>query len=320
MDYLEELGGLALGSRLRRLSDRISQEVASIYAAQNIEFDPRWFPIFHLLASKKEASIVEIAKAIGVTHPAVNQIAQELLSGGMIVAESDAKDKRKRILSLSKRGQKLHRELTESWRIIRMSVSETIEESGHDLIPALEALESSLDKKSLLSRFTQNSAITSQKIEIVDFEPVFKDDFRKLNEAWIKKFFFVEDEDREVLSNPERIIANGGAVLFIRLGDKIAGTCALMKLGDSTYELAKMAVSENFQGLGLGKKLLLACIERAKLLGASCVSLETNTKLAAAVQLYKKTGFKPVSSEDAHKSKYSRVDLVMKLDLRSESK
>ncbi len=128
MDYLEELGGLALGSRLRRLSERISQEVASIYAQQNIRFDPRWFPVFHLIASRKEASIVEIARAIGVTHPAVNQIAQEMLAADLIVAETDSSDKRKRILSLSRKGNKLHAELLDSWRVIRMSVSEVIEQ------------------------------------------------------------------------------------------------------------------------------------------------------------------------------------------------
>lgn len=315
MDYLEELGGLALGSRLRRLSERISQEVAAIYDEQNIAFDPRWFPVFHLLANKKEASIVEIAKTIGITHPAVNQIAQELLSAGMIVAEADAKDKRKRILSLSKKGQKLHGELADSWRVIRMSVSETIEDSGHDLIPALEALEETLDKRSLLSRFMENRLTMRQKVELIDFDPAYRDDFRKLNEAWIKKFFFIEREDSEVLSNPEQIIANGGAVVFAKIGTKVAGTCALMKIDSSTYELAKMAVSEDFQGLGLGKKLLNACIERAESLDAKCVTLETNTKLETAVRLYKKFGFKPVTREHAHESKYSRVDLVMKLDL-----
>jgi len=316
MDYLVELGGLALGSRLRRLSERMSQEVASIYAQQNIKFDPRWFPVFHLIANRKEASIVEIARAIGITHPAVNQIAQEMLAADVIVAAADSNDKRKRILSLSRKGQKLHAELIDSWRVIRMSVSEAIDECGHDLMPALEALEEAFDRQNLLSRFKQNSATLKAKaIEILDFEPTYRDHFRKLNEAWIRKYFFIEQADRAILSNPERIITDGGAIFFARLGEKITGTCALVKVEESTFEIAKMAVAEDYQGMGIGRMLLDACIERAKSSKATCVTLETNTRLTSAVQLYKKAGFKSVPLEDSHQSRFSRVNLVMKLDL-----
>jgi ribosomal protein S18 acetylase RimI-like enzyme len=317
MDYLEELGGLALGSRLRRLSERISQEVAAIYAQQNIKFDPRWFPVFHFIAGRKEASIVEIARAIGITHPAVNQIAQEMLAADLIVAEADTRDKRKRNLSLSKKGQKLYAELLDSWRVIRMSVAEAIDECGHELILALEGMEEALNRKNLLSRFQQNSGNLTKAIEIVNFEPAYKEDFRKLNESWIRKFFHIEEADTEILSRPENIIADGGTIFFARLGEKIVGTCALVKVDKSTYEIAKMAVSEDFQGMGIGRILLEACLERARATKATCVTLETNTKLAAAIQLYKKAGFKPVPHRDAHESKFSRVDLVMKLDLVS---
>jgi ribosomal protein S18 acetylase RimI-like enzyme len=76
-----------------------------------------------------------------------------------------------------------------------------------------------------------------------------------------------------------------------------------------------MAVSVEFQGMGIGQALLDASIQWARKNKAKAVTLETNTKLASAVRLYKKAGFKIIPSDEAHPSKYARVDLVMKLDL-----
>ena len=95
MDYLSTLGSLALGSRLKRLSDRLGQEVATIYQDQNIDFEPRWFPVFSYVAQSAPVAITDIATAVGITHPAVNQIAQELIAAGFVLSANDRKDKRK---------------------------------------------------------------------------------------------------------------------------------------------------------------------------------------------------------------------------------
>lgn len=43
-------------------------------------------------------------------------------------------------------------------------------------------------------------------IEIIDFEPKYRDDFKNLNVEWLEKYFEVEPYDKEVLSNPEKYI------------------------------------------------------------------------------------------------------------------
>ena len=42
---MRDLGGLALGSRLKRLSDRLYRGVARIYRELDVEMEPRWFPV-----------------------------------------------------------------------------------------------------------------------------------------------------------------------------------------------------------------------------------------------------------------------------------
>ncbi|MFK7954015.1 MAG: GNAT family N-acetyltransferase [Ekhidna sp.] len=150
-------------------------------------------------------------------------------------------------------------------------------------------------------------------IEIVDFRPVYSIFFREVNFAWIKNHFEIEESDREMLEDPQNhILRNGGAILIALLDGSPVGTCALIKMDDSTFELAKMAVSEQAQGQKIGWKIGLATIEKAKELGAKKIYLESNSVLAPAINLYRKLGFKDDSGYD---SPYSRCNVQMTLDL-----
>ena len=103
------------------------------------------------------------------------------------------------------------------------------------------------------------------QVQIIDYQPIHKEDFKRLNVEWIEKYFTVEPHDLDQLDDPEGyILSQGGKILLAQLGDLIVGTCALIKTGDTSYELAKMAVSPQHQGLGIGKKLCQQAIEEAQ--------------------------------------------------------
>jgi ribosomal protein S18 acetylase RimI-like enzyme len=84
------------------------------------------------------------------------------------------------------------------------------------------------------------------------------------------------------------------------------GTAALLKLGDETYEIAKMAVTPSSQGKQVGRRLTDALIERARRQGARKVVLHTDDRLRAAVGLYRKLGFKAAPGETTVSGKFSR--------------
>ncbi|HET6331238.1 MAG TPA: GNAT family N-acetyltransferase [Holophagaceae bacterium] len=147
-------------------------------------------------------------------------------------------------------------------------------------------------------------------VEIIPFEPRYRDDFKRLNAAWLEKFFRLEPIDEEVLSNPERtILDSGGHILFARLDGEIVGTCALIPGGGGRFELSKMAVDERHQGLGLGRKLLEAAIVKSKTLCATELFLESSSKLSTAIRLYETSGFVHTPRQSA--SHYERADVYM---------
>ncbi len=151
--------------------------------------------------------------------------------------------------------------------------------------------------------------------EIVPYRNEFKEDFKSLNVEWISKFFKMETSDFKALDHPDDYILDGGGFIFVALvNNKAVGVCALIKMHNSSFdfELAKMAVSPNFQGNKIGYFLAKEAIEKAKSLEAKSIYLESNSLLASAINLYKKLGFIEVKG---YPSPYDRVDIQMSLSL-----
>src|SRR5271163_3605196 len=85
------------------------------------------------------------------------------------------------------------------------------------------------------------------------FQPGDEVSFRRLNEEWIVRHFVLEDKDRAVLGDPVKYILNpGGEIIFAIIGDETVGCCALAPEAPGQYEVAKMAVTEAYQGKGIG--------------------------------------------------------------------
>ena len=152
----------------------------------------------------------------------------------------------------------------------------------------------------------------TNSVEIIEYQPRYKDAFKLLNYEWLEKYFYVEKIDSEVLSKPEHYFINkGGYIFFAKYNDDIVGTSALFKHKDEGFELTKMAVTEKFQGLKIGEKLALAAIDKARSLGVKSLFLETNSKLLPAIKLYKKLGFKPEKYPNSKSEHYQRADTYM---------
>ena len=149
-------------------------------------------------------------------------------------------------------------------------------------------------------------------IEIVAYQPEHQPWFEKLNRDWIENFFWMEPLDFEVLQNPETHILKTGGFLFMALYQKeVAGTVALKFVEPGVYEFTKMAVDERFRGKKVGEILSNVAIVKAKENGAKKIILYSNTKLNAAINLYRKLGFIEIPLDGP----YKRSDIKMELKL-----
>jgi ribosomal protein S18 acetylase RimI-like enzyme len=158
-------------------------------------------------------------------------------------------------------------------------------------------------------------------MHIVDYDAVYQPDFFSLNEAWIAPNFGMEQEDIDFLSNPQREILDKGGRIWIALyDDQVVGCCGLFKMDDKTFEMIRVAVDSRFQGLGIGKRLILHAVDWAKA-QPDCmqVILESSSQPvnAKAVAMYERLGFSHYLPKAEHRSTLARADVFMVMDISS---
>ena len=159
----------------------------------------------------------------------------------------------------------------------------------------------------------ESVSLPMTSIQLRPYQPEDATAFRELNEAWITKYFGLEEHDREMLGDPDGyVIQQGGHIFLAFVEERAIGCCALIAMKPGVFEVAKMAVDERYRGRGVGRKVLAYTIEEARALGATLLYLETNHKLANAIHLYESQGFQHLPPKQ---SPYVRADVFMELRL-----
>jgi len=317
MEFFNKTGKAALGSRLRMLTETITEDAAQIFKLYDTPLQPKWFPVFYVLSAGEEKTITAIAQEIGHSHPSVSKIITEMRKKGLVAEKKDKTDGRRNMVSLTKKGTDINQKLKDQLIDVGDAVEAISAQASHDLWKAIQEWEYLLQQQSLLDRVKeQRKKREAGNVQIVDYSPQYKSAFKALNEEWIATWFKMEETDYKSLDNPEGYILNKGGHIFVALyNNEPVGVCALIKMNDPDYdyELAKMAVSPKAQGKSIGWLLGQAIVQKATALGARNLYLESNTILKPAIKLYEKLGFKKVAGRP---TPYERANIQMELLLK----
>lgn len=317
MDFFDKTGKMAIGSRLRMLTDRITADASEIYQLYGVDIKPKWFPVLYALSEGDAKTITAIAKEIGQTHPSVSNIVKEMMAKKLIKTVSDKTDKRRTTITLSAHGRETCGKLAEACEDVTVAVEDVSRTTRNDLWCAIGEWEEQLSQKSLLERVREaRKARESHEVQIVPYAHCYQPAFRSLNEQWITQHWQLEEHDIECIDHPKESIIDRGGHIFVALyRGKPVGVCALCKMDDPNYdyELAKLAVNPTAQGMGIGTLLCKAVIDKAKELGARNLFLESNTLLKPAIHTYKKLGFRELAE---YHPAYARGDIQMELTLK----
>jgi len=310
---------LFLGIQLKKTGDLLSSQVARILSDKKIEFEPRGIYLLIILRERIQASIKEIANLLGMTHPAIVQIVNSLNSIGLITQSKSVNDKRITLVELTEKGKEELNRIKPVLTEIEYALESINNEIDANLKYWLSKLNEAVKSKLLLQKVNEGLKQKAfREINIVPYRRKYKPDFARLNYEWLEKYFKTEkaeSEDKRLLNNPEReIIKKGGKIFFAILNNIVVGTCAVLKINDSVYELAKMGVTEKVQGRHIGKKLALTAIGYAVEKGALKLRLFTSSKLHAALNLYRGLGFIEVKGE--LNDRFKRELILMELDLK----
>ncbi|MEM0910969.1 MAG: GNAT family N-acetyltransferase [Pseudomonadota bacterium] len=316
-DFLDELGELALGSRLKRLSDLFMGQAQQTYDYFDVDMQPKWFTLLALLDRYQEVNIVQAAELLGLSQPAVSQYAKQLRDSKFIDITPTKEDSRRKLLTLTPLGRCKVGTLQPMWHAVADAAKKMCVEYENSFYQSMKVLEKSISQATLTQRAIDEFNRIDKDADALSFLS-FSDEvapyFEIINKQWIRRMFKLEDIDIYVLENPkEAIIDKGGYIWFAKhpsLG--ICGTCALLNKGDGAYELTKMGVLSQSRGFKVGEKLLQYVLSQVDLLGLDKVFLLTNANCEAAIHLYEKNGF--VHSEeimDNYGRSYERCNVAM---------
>lgn len=315
MDYMTSLGTLAFASRMKRLSDLLLNETSKYYQDQQINFESRWFPLFSLILHKQQISVGEAAKHLNQSHVVISQTSKQMIAQGVIEKSKSTVDSRISILQLTQQGKETSLKLKDIWKDMEASVKVLSKLTDTDLGDVMNRLELVLADNSFHNIIkTKEEERKLKGIEIIDYDAMHRKVFYEIGKSWIASMFIMEDTDEQILSDPQKyVIDKGGTVILAKLGGNVVGSSALVPISEEKLELTKMGVLPIAKGKKVGLKLMISSIERARVLGARQIYLETNKKCVSAIALYKKFGFKNIALPKS--SKYTRCDVAMQLKL-----
>ncbi|MEL6473101.1 MAG: bifunctional helix-turn-helix transcriptional regulator/GNAT family N-acetyltransferase [Pseudomonadota bacterium] len=310
-DVLEDIGYLGIGSRLKRLSERLLADAAVVHAASGEVLQPGQFPLVAALDRYGAMTVNEAVDVLGVSQPAVTRAASELVKSGLVSSTPSTEDKRLRVLDLTSEGRAaVARMKVGMWTRVEAAARDVFGGLGGDFLDQVSAVERRLSERPMASR------VLSQAIELVDYSDDIAHVFHDINAEWIEDMFVLEDHDRHVLLHPrETIIDKGGDILFARIPELgLVGACALMPDEHGFTELTKMGVLRAARGQKVGAFLLDAVLERARARGfAEKLYLVTNWKCGPAIHLYEQRGFEhDADIMETFGSRYERCDVAMK--------
>ena len=97
--------------------------------------------------------------------------------------------------------------------------------------------------------------------------------------------------------------APDGCLLLAVVDLRPAGCVALRRFNESTCEMRMLFVHPEFQGLGIGRELVVGLLGEGRKMGYSTMCLETSRHMVSAHRLYASLGFQEVGQyNDRHDS------------------
>jgi DNA-binding MarR family transcriptional regulator len=144
-DVVKELGYLTLGTRLKRLGERLQSQTQVLLEAAGTDVPASHFPILAALDRLGTLNVGDLTEAVGVSQPGVTRMLDKLQADGLVLSAQSAGDRRVRTIELSKAGRQLiSRSKRVAWPVIEAAVADACTGGARSLLTAVAALEEAL--------------------------------------------------------------------------------------------------------------------------------------------------------------------------------
>lgn len=101
--------------------------------------------------------------------------------------------------------------------------------------------------------------------------------------------------------------AAGVMLIVVDPAGEVVGTAAVRRLAPAVTELKRMWLRPDHRGRGVAARLMDRVLDEARRLGGAVLRLDSEARLAAAVRLYRRYGFREIADYNGN----PRADLWM---------
>src|SRR6266702_4290313 len=144
-DVVKELGYLTLGTRLKRLGERLQAQTQVVLEHADVTIPASHFPLLAALERLGAMNVGELTEAVGMSQPGVTRLLDKLEAEGLVRSTQLADDRRVRTIALTKSGRQLiSRSQRTAWPTIEAAVADACAGAAQPLLAALSALEVAL--------------------------------------------------------------------------------------------------------------------------------------------------------------------------------
>jgi DNA-binding MarR family transcriptional regulator len=149
-DVVKDFGYLTLGTRLKRLGERLQAQTQVLLKQAGLGVPASHFPVLGALDRLGALSVGELTEALGVSQPGVTRMLDKLETEGLVQSVQSEDDRRVRTIALSKSGrQVVTRAKRTAWPVIEAAVADACTGAARPLLAVLAAFETSLAVVSL---------------------------------------------------------------------------------------------------------------------------------------------------------------------------
>lgn len=152
-DIVRTYGFLTLGTRFRRIGERLQADAQQIIAAHGDPVQAAQYPFLAAIERLGPVTVGELAEAVGVTQPGATRALAQLVESGLVQARTASDDQRRRIVSLTAEGSSLvNAARRDVWPRIEAAVADLCGGLSGPLLDQLAVIEDGLSEKPLVRR------------------------------------------------------------------------------------------------------------------------------------------------------------------------
>ena len=144
------------GTALRRLLDQLDGAVERAYAADGLDFRPRFTPVVRALAEHGPLTIRALSRMLGVSHSATSQTVSQMTARGLVAATPGA-DARERMIAATAALDALLPRLRRHWDAVASATASLDREVG-GLVDAVTRANTALERVPFTDRLAATPA------------------------------------------------------------------------------------------------------------------------------------------------------------------